>query len=274
MAAPMVLGVLMDLMDAAVFDEKALKALLINTAQKNLSGMNIESDFDGWDPQIGWGAMNAYAAYFHRFDIFQDVVTPNGTAGDYQLYKGTMRDEGSANGGEGRDRVTMVWNRHATYDPAAAPSTYYSLVDLNLRLYNEQNEILIDSDLDFNDNVHQVRIGAGAADTDVIVNAYAWSSTFSHGGANEAFALATEDGFARVDHPSTFQGIAIWPSEVEPNEIFVLSSIRRVPPPGAGSRSMRRSLSRMTFLAKCAPLAPERTFRCDPGTPWRSCACP
>lgn len=218
MAAPMVLGVIMDLADAGVFDELSVKALLINTAQKNLPGMNIESDFDGWDPALGWGAMNAYAAYFHRNDVFVDAVAPRNTAGDFQLYKGTMRDEGAA--GEGRDRATMAWNRVATYDTAAAPSTYYSLVDLNLRLYNESNNVLIDSDLDGNDNVHQVRVGASAGDTDVVINAYAWSSTFSHGGATQSFALATEDGFTRVDLPSTFQGIAIWPSSVEPNEVF------------------------------------------------------
>lgn len=218
MAAPAVLGVIMDLNDAGVFDEKAVKALLINTAQKNEPGINIENDTDGWDPAVGWGLMNAFSAYIHRFDVFQDSVTPRDTGGDYQLYKGVMRDEGPT--GEGRDRATMVWNRHATYDTAAAPSTYYSLVDLNLRLYGETSNTLINSDLDGNDNVHQVRIGSGAGDTDVIINAYAWSTTFSHGGATESFALATEESFARVDHPSTFQAVAVWPSSVEPNEEF------------------------------------------------------
>ncbi|MFK8016193.1 MAG: S8 family serine peptidase, partial [Gammaproteobacteria bacterium] len=218
MAAPMVLGVIMDLADAGVFDEVSVKALLINTAQKNLAGMNIESDSDGWDPQIGWGAMNAYAAYFHRFDVFVDAVTPRDTDGDYQLYKGSMRDEGIA--GEGRDRATMVWNREATYLTSAPPSEFFSLVDLNLRLYRESNNGLIDNDLDANDNVHQVRINSGAADTDVVINAYSWSTSFSHGDATQSYALATEDNFVRVDHPATFQGIALWPTEVEPNEVF------------------------------------------------------
>ncbi len=218
MAAPMVLGIIMDLMDAGLFDELALKAVLINTAQKNLPGMNIESDADGWDPQIGWGMVNAFAAYFHRFDYFIDSVAPRNTDGDYQLYRGVMRDEGAA--GEGRDRATMVWNRAATYATAAAPSTYYSLTDLNLRLYNETNNALLDLDTDGNDNVHQVRVPAGSGDTEVVINAYAWSTTFANGNATETFALATEDGFTRVDHPSQFQGIAIWPTSVEPNEVF------------------------------------------------------
>ncbi len=218
MAAPAVLGVIMDLMDAGVFDELRLKAVLINTAQKNEPGMNIENDADGWDPQIGWGLMNALAAYFHRSDVFTDSVTPRDTTGEYQLYSGSMRDEGPT--GEGRDRATMVWNRHATYATAAPPSTYYNLVDLNLRLYREANQTLIDTDLDGNDNVHQVRIGSGAGDTDVVIKAYAWSPTFSHGGATQTYALATEDGFTRVDLPTTFQGIALWPGSVEPSEVF------------------------------------------------------
>ena len=218
MAAPMVLGVIMDLMDAGVFDELALKALLINTAQKNLPGMDIEGDFDGWDPAIGWGMMNAYAAYFHRFDVFTDSLTPRNTEGEYQLYRGIMRDEGPS--GEGRDRVTMVWNRHATYLDGATPTESFSLVDMNLRLYAEETEALIDTDLNAIDNVHQVRIGAGAPDTPVVVRAYAWSTNFSHGDASERIAVATEEGFERVERPETFQGIALWPTEVEPNELF------------------------------------------------------
>ncbi|MFK8031996.1 MAG: S8 family serine peptidase [Gammaproteobacteria bacterium] len=218
MAAPMVLGVIMDLMDAGVFDELAIKALLINTAQKNLNGLNIEDDPDGWDPQIGWGYMNAFAAYFHRFDTFSDSLAPRGTAGEYQLYKGSMRDENFP--GEGRDRATMTWNRAATYDTADTPSEFFNLSDLNMRLYNEANNALIDSDLSGLDNVHQVRIGNNAPDTDVVINAYAWSSSFANGNDVETFALATEDGFTRVEHPDQFQGIAIWPTSVEPNEVF------------------------------------------------------
>ncbi len=216
MAAPAVLGIAMDLMDAGLFDELSIKAVLINTAQKNEPGMNIEGDSDGWHPQIGWGLMNALAAYFHRYDVFVDSVAPRNTAGDYQLYSGSMRDEGPS--GEGRDRATMVWNRHATYATSAPPATYFSLIDLNLRLYNESSEGLIGGEFNPIDNVHQVRIGSSAGDTDVVVKAYAWSTTFSHGNATQTFALATEDGFTRVDLPSAFQGIAIWPTSVEPSE--------------------------------------------------------
>jgi hypothetical protein len=204
-------------MDAGVIDELEIKSLLVNTAQKNEPGINIENDPDGWDPAAGWGLMNAWSAYFHRADVRRSTVTPRTTAGDYRLWKGVMRDEGAA--GEGRDRATMVWNRHATYNTAAPPITYYSLVDLNLRLFQESDELSIDTDLTGSDNVHQVRVGPGAGLTDVILKTYAWSISFSHGGATEEFALATEEGFVEVDLPATFQGIGSWPTEMEPNEV-------------------------------------------------------
>lgn len=220
MSSPSVLGVAMDLMDAGVWDELEIKALLINTAQKNEPGIDIESDSDGWDDQIGWGYMNAWAAHYHRNDVVTSSVTPRGTAGDYRLFKGVMRDEGA--GGEGRDRVTMAWNRHATYNPAAPPSTYYSLANLNLRLYRETDNFFYDIDSTVSDNVHQVRIGSGAGSTDVVVKAYSWSTSFAHGGATENFALATEEGFTEVTIPSAFSGLAQKPSSVEPGETFDL----------------------------------------------------
>ncbi len=215
MAAPMVQGVAMDLMDAGVTDELKIKALLINTAQKNEPGIDFEDDADGWDEAFGWGYMNAWAAYYHRNDVITDSVKEKPNAGYYHLYKGQMHDEGS--GGEGRDRVTMVWNRHATYEPNDYPGTYYSLSDLNLRLYRETDNVLIDHDF-AGDNVHQVRIDSGAGFTDVIVKAYAYSTNFAHGGDTETFALATEEGFVEVELPGDFQGISNWPNEMEPGE--------------------------------------------------------
>ena len=220
MAAPAVLGVIMDLMDGGVFDELAVKALLINTAQGNLPWMDIEFRPEGWDNRIGWGLIHAQSAFHHRTDVFLDTVTPRNTSGDFNLYKGVMRDEGSSSGAEGRDKATLVWNRHATYNPAAAPSTYYNLVDLNLRLYREATGGLFDADQNSIDNVHQVRIGENRDETDVVVKVYSWSTSFAHGGASQTFALATEENFSRVDLPTDFQGFASRPTSVEPLEEF------------------------------------------------------
>jgi len=215
MAAPMVLGVAMDLMDAGVIDELRLKALLLNTAQKNEGLIDFENDADGWDEAYGWGYMNAWAAYYHRSDVIAGSVTARPNAGYYHLYKGTIRDEGAS--GEGRDRATLVWNRHVTYKPNDYPTTYYSLSDLNLRLYREDDGFLMDTDFAL-DNVHQVRIDSGLGSTEMVVKVYSWSTSFAHGGISESFALATEENFVEVDLPGTFQGYGIWPAEMEPNE--------------------------------------------------------
>ena len=214
MAAPMILGIAMDLMDAGVFDELEIKALLLNTAQKNEPGIDFDDDPDGWSEAYGWGYVNAWAAYYHRADVRKDSVTELNQAGDYVLYKGQMRDDSS----EGRDRATMVWNRRADYTAAAYPSTYYGLSNLNMRLYNEADNVLIDYDFAL-DNVHQVRVGAGAGSTDVVVKAYSNTIDFPHGGTTEEFALATEEGFVKTELPTTFGGYTSRPSEMEPNEV-------------------------------------------------------
>ena len=216
MAAPMILGLAMDLMDAGVSDEKEIKALLINHAQKNEPGIDFESDTDGWSPAYGWGYVNAWASYYHREDVNSYTVTERDTVGDYILLSGQMRDEGSF--WEGRDRATMVWNRHATYNPHAFPTSYYALSNLNLRLYREADNYFIDYDTDADDNVHQVRINSGATTTDVVVKAYAWDTNFAHGGTTETFALATEENFVEVDLPADFQAWGSYPAEMEPNE--------------------------------------------------------
>ena len=218
LSAPMVLGVAMDLMDAGVIDEVAIKALLLNTAQKNCGTIDFEDDEDGWDEAYGWGYINAASAYYHRTDVIIDTVTARPNSGYYHLYKGAMQDEGST--GEGRDRVTMAWNRHATYNPAAPPTTYYDLSDLNLRLYRESDAYLYDADLSGIDNVHQVRIDSGEPLTDVVVKAYAWDTSFPHGGSTETFSLATEENFTEVPLPADFSAMAYIPAEVEPLEAF------------------------------------------------------
>ncbi len=214
MAAPMVLGVAMDLMDAGVWKELSIKALLINTAQKNEAGYNFESDSDGWDPGMGWGYMNAWAAYFHRADVKETTLTASGQPGDYRLYKGLMRDEGA--GGEGRDRATMAWRRHATYSPNTFPATYYNLSDLDLVLYNEGTGSFIDTDSTIGDNVHQVRVASGTGATPVVIKPYSWSSAFPHGGSTETFALSTEEGFVEVSLPlrADVQPTGSWPTTV------------------------------------------------------------
>jgi hypothetical protein len=219
MAAPAVLGIALDLMDAGVQNGMAIKALLLNTAQKNEPGIAIEDDADGWDPAAGFGLVGAQAAFYHRGDLHLGSVTERPLAGHYQLYLGSMRDEGPA--GEGRDRATLVWNRHVSYEtsPGNPPLGAYAVSDLNLRLYRESDDVEIDADLTVPDNVQQVRVAPGQAADDFVVKVYAWSHVFAHPDPTEPYALATEEDFVAVDLPASFQGFAVWPAQMEPNEV-------------------------------------------------------
>lgn len=225
MAAPMVLGVLMDLMEAGVTDELQLKALLINTAQKNDGAIDFDGELDdehddGWDPAYGWGYMNTLAAYQHRIDVRSGSLTEAGQSGDYVLYAGTMQDEGPA--GEGRDRATLVWNRHVDYAGGSVPTGSYALSDLDLHLYDAATGEHIDEDATAIDNVHQVRVAEGAPATPVVIRVEAASAAFPSGDATEEFALATEEGFVPASLPVDLPATASWPAAVEPGEQFVV----------------------------------------------------
>ncbi len=123
--------------------------------------------------------MNALAAFGHRSDVCPGWVTPRGALGDYRLYKGVMRDEGPT--GEGRDHATMVWNRQATYNPAAPPTTYFSLVDLNLQLYHEDDEMLVSYNVTPLTTSNRSGSRPAPATPPWWSTASAWSTSFFHG---------------------------------------------------------------------------------------------
>jgi serine protease AprX len=194
-AAPHVAGAIVLMEDAGNHKPMAQKAILINTAETWSDNGTLET--------YGWGVMDLWHAHFHRTDKFDSstydrVVARNDTAtdNDYKLYKGHMYKN---------DKVTLVWHRRAVYNGSSEPSTYYTLTDLNLRLYDEGNGNQADSDMDTNDNVHQVSSGSSR---DVVVKAYSWSSSI-HGATYENYALATEENFERADPPSFYINLAM-----------------------------------------------------------------
>jgi len=209
-AAPHVAGAIVLMEDAGNHNPMAQKAVLINTADTwsdngTLTDYTDDGPIDGdhWDETYGWGVMDLWHAHFHRTDKFDSstydrVVARNDTAtdNDYKLYKGHMYKN---------DKVTLVWHRRAVYNGSSEPGTYYTLTDLNLRLYDESNNILVDSDTDNNDNVHQVSSGSSR---DVVVKAYSWS-TLINGATYENYALATEENFERADPPSFYVNLAM-----------------------------------------------------------------
>lgn len=217
MAAPHVGGMVVLMEDAANHNPIQQKAVLLNTADAWDSNDTSTTADDGpvsgshWDKSYGWGYLDAWEAEFNRLDVFVDSLVPrndNATEDDYKLYVGQMY---------AGEKATMVWEKRGVYVAGSPASTTYTLADLNLRLYDEATGNLVASDLDGDDNVHQV-----AADSTItaVIKPYSWSTSFSGGVPSESFALATEENFVETEFPTSFQGIGAWPATVQPNEEF------------------------------------------------------
>jgi len=197
MAAPHVAGAIILMEDGGNHTAMAQKAVLINTADAWDSNNTSSTADDGqvagshWDKSYGWGYIDMWESHFNRADYFVSSVVPrnnNNIANDYKLFKGKMYTN---------EKATLVWQRRANF--ASGPTgSAYNLSDLNLRLYEEGNNSLKDSDFDGDDNVHQV---AAPSTIDAVIKVYAWSSSFA-GASSESFALATEENFSQVSPPS------------------------------------------------------------------------
>ncbi|MFT7671231.1 MAG: serine protease AprX [Planctomycetota bacterium] len=216
MAAPHVAAGIILMEDGGNNTPMAQKAVLINTADAWTSEDTRETTDDGpvsgsfWDKSYGWGYLDMDEAYFNRGDYFVDsIIGRNDTnvADDYKLYSGTMFVN---------EKATLVWEKRAGIYVAGAPSTsQHVLTDINLRLYNEDDGLLIDSEYSIIDNVHQV---ASNGTIDAMIKVYSWSTTIE-GTTSEPFALATEENFTTVTPPDFAIG---WSRQnwVGPNQTF------------------------------------------------------
>lgn len=193
-AAPKVGAVALLLQDSGHYFPISMKATLINTADSWEDNDTQTTADDGpvvgkeWNRTYGWGYLDAWHAEFHKDDYFIDTITPNGTANDYKLYVGQ---------GWVGDKATVVWERDVDYNDDDAPTAYSSLNDINVRLYDEQDHTLEDTDFSWNDNVHQVAVEESGVK---VIKVYSWSSH-----SNQRVAVATEEGFTRADPPSFSQ---------------------------------------------------------------------
>ena len=222
-SAPHVAAAVILMEDGGNHTPMAQKAVLINAADGWDSNDTSGTDDDGpvmgshWDKSYGWGYLDMWEAHYNRSDYFVDSVVPrNDTAtdDDYHLYKGEMYRSSTE-----AEKATLVWQKRSNYVAGDPPTTTYSLSDLNLRLYSELDGSDLDSDLDGNDNVHQVDVSAAVNGWhDVVIKVYAWSSGFS-GSTSESYALATEEGFTAADPPS-FQRNYSRPNYVGPYQTF------------------------------------------------------
>lgn len=216
MAAPHVAAAIILMEDGGNNNPVAQKAVLINTADAWTSNNTEVATDDGpvsgsfWDKSYGWGYLDMWEAYFNRADFFTGSVTGRDDApddDDYKLYSGTMFNN---------EKATLVWQKRATTYVPGAPSTgQHTLTDLNLRLYDETDGALIDSDVTGSDNVQQV---ASNATIDGLIKVYAWSTSIA-GLSSEPYVLATEENFSAVSPPS-FTWSSSTPDWVGPSQNF------------------------------------------------------
>ena len=181
MSAPTVAGALVLLRDVGLSDPMRMKALLINTAE----------DFGSadWDATFGWGYIDLLHADYHFIHWPSSLFAGSiGESGAEEFYRGAMVDNETA---------TLVWNRRVVYNGSSWPSTYYDLSNLNLRLYNDVNNALIDSSTSAIDNVEQVQANADYSQVVIKIDSV---GTFD-GASTEAYALATEEGFVASTGP-------------------------------------------------------------------------
>lgn len=177
MASPHIAGAATLLMDAGITDPKAIKALMINTAE--------DKGATGWDAEYGWGYIDLNHLDVHKNDYFLSSISASPA---YHFYAGPAFPN---------DTATLVWNRRAVYT-STYPSTYYNLTDLDLRMYDETTNAQISSSISSSDNVEQVK-SDGSYDS-VVVKVDSYSSSLD-GTTYEPYALATEEGFAYKTGP-------------------------------------------------------------------------
>ena len=190
MAAPHVGGAATLLHDVGITDPRAVKAVLINTADF-LPGQTT------WNNSAGWGYVNLDRAYLRRTNWFLHTVTPWNTSGEYRLYRVPNPQVG--------DKTTMVWNRRVNWNGANFPTTWHALSDLNLRYYVESSGAVHASSLSSIDNVEQVIANTTEP---LIIKAYSWSTSFAGGVSAETFALAVPPGTTAVTGPNLSAGAA------------------------------------------------------------------
>ena len=212
MAAPHVAAAIVLLEDGGNHNPKAQKAVLINTAD-GWDSKNTSSTADDervyvshWDKSYGWGYIDMWESHFNRNDYFTgSVIGRNGTStdDDYKLYRGRMYTN---------EKATLVWERRADFSGSSSSptGTAENLTDLNIRLYNDDTNVLVDYDFDGDDNVHQV---AANATIDAVIKVYAWSTTID-GATSESYALATEENFA-LSSPPLFSLTPIVPKNLK-----------------------------------------------------------
>ncbi len=202
-AAPAVAGVAALLIDAGVADPRAVKALLVNTAE------SLGSE-GGWDARAGWGYVNAARAFEERFDVRLLSMPSPGQAPGVRFFE---RAAPTAT------KATIAWNRRARYDVGGEPATA-SLNNIDLWLFEREHGGLRDTSTSLLDNVEQVSSAVPEGAVLALVSAAPFA------GHSETVALAHSGGFV----PRLGPAIAVTMDRLPPPtpaSTFVVSAVVR-----------------------------------------------
>jgi subtilisin family serine protease len=138
-SAPAVAGIAALLIDAGVGDPRAVKAVLINSADP-VGGS------DGWHPRFGWGYVNGERAFAERQALaLLSVTGPSGAAPVRYFERASPT----------ASKATAVWHRHVSYATGGMPSSG-TLNNVDLRLYSRETGELRATSESTIDNVEQV----------------------------------------------------------------------------------------------------------------------
>jgi len=144
----------------------AIKALLLNSA--NNTGIYADNK------SYGWGVLDLKNAFAQREIASRQYVSEGG----YLIFTSTFNPG---------DKCTITWNRHAEWNNSNYPEQYYSLNNLDLYMYNQDDNSLIDYSNSTVDNVEQVQSPITA---NVAIKIDAKTTDFSHGENEEFFGDA------------------------------------------------------------------------------------
>jgi subtilisin family serine protease len=199
-SAPAVAGAAALLVDAGVTDPRAVKAVLINTADPATPG-------GGWDPRLGWGYVNGQRAWAERSQVELVSLTSPGTPGAVRFFE---RSTAAAT------RATAVWHRHVNYSVGGSPAVA-GLANIDLALYATASGALRALSASSADNVEQV--SSLLAEPAVVVIRAAGPID----GAETA-AFAHSGGFVQRTGPRVAATMAV-PGSVEPGATFIVSAV-------------------------------------------------
>jgi hypothetical protein len=197
-SAPAVAGVAALIVDAGVSDPRAVKALLINSADF-VSG-------SGWHARYGWGYVNADRAFAQRSHVVLTAVTPSGGASPVRLLERASAEA---------TKATIVWNRHVGYAPGTLPSAS-GLNNVDLRLYARQSGAQRAESASAIDNVEQVVDATVESAVLAVVGG-------SFAAASETVALAHSGGFVPREGPSASVVVSA-PADVAPGSSFTVTA--------------------------------------------------